>query len=66
MLAATRAIGPSVVQVRTQDVRPAALAPLLLLVLRQFKSELDSGALLIVDEVKSRVRLLPLVERRPS
>jgi predicted nuclease of predicted toxin-antitoxin system len=28
MLAATKATGPSVVQVRTQDVRPQTLAPL--------------------------------------
>lgn len=30
MLAATQAKGPSVVQVRTQDVRPQTLAPLLI------------------------------------
>jgi len=65
MLAATRAAGPSVVQVRTQDVRPAVLAPLLVPVLRQFEIELDSGALLVVDEAKSRVRLLPLARRPP-
>ncbi len=61
MLAATKAIGPSVVQVRTQDVRPETLAPLLIPTLRQFEHALDSGALLVVDEAKSRVRLLPLV-----
>ena len=60
MLAATKATGPSVVQVRTQDVRPQTLVPLLVPILRQFESELNAGALLIVDEAKSRVRLLPL------
>lgn len=60
MLAATRATGPSVVQVRTQDIRPETLAPLLIPLLRQFESELEIGALLILDETKSRVRLLPL------
>ena len=60
MLAATRATGPSVVQVRTQDVRPQTLAPLLIPVLRQYENELMAGALLVVDEAKSRVRLLPL------
>jgi predicted nuclease of predicted toxin-antitoxin system len=60
MLAATKATGPSVVQVRTQDVRPESLAPLLITTLRQYESELEAGALLIVDEAKSRVRLLPL------
>jgi predicted nuclease of predicted toxin-antitoxin system len=60
MLAATKASGPSVVQVRTQDVRPEALAPQLIPTMRQYESELDAGTLLIVDEAKSRARLLPL------
>lgn len=60
ILAATRATGPSVVQVRTQDVRPDSLAPLLIPILRQYQSELEAGALLIVDEAKLRVRILPL------
>lgn len=60
MLAATKATGPSVVQVRTQDVRSQILAPLLVPILRQYENELDVGALLIVDEAKARVRLLPL------
>ncbi len=61
MLAATGATGPSVVQVRTQDVRPQSLAPLLIPVLGQYEGDLDAGALLIIDEAKSRVRLLRLV-----
>jgi predicted nuclease of predicted toxin-antitoxin system len=60
MLAATRATGPSVVQVRTQDVRPQILAPILVSLLRQYEQDLDAGALLVVDEAKSRVRVLPL------
>jgi len=60
MLAATQATGPSVVQVRTQDIRPQTLAPLLIPILRQYENDLETGALLIVDEAKSRVRLLPL------
>jgi hypothetical protein len=39
------------------------LAPVLIPLLRTFEDEFDSGALLIVDEAKSRVRLLPLVPR---
>jgi predicted nuclease of predicted toxin-antitoxin system len=62
MLAATQAKGPSVVQVRTQDVRPRSLAPLLLPLLHQYQSELEAGALLVVDEARSRVRLLPLTK----
>ena len=63
-LAATQASGPSVVQVRTQDVRAQTLAPLLIPLLQQYENELDTGALLIVDQGKSRVRLLPLIRRR--
>ena len=61
MLAATQAEGPSVVQVRTQDVMPARLAPLLVRVLRQFEAELARGALIIVDEARARARVLPLL-----
>ncbi|MFO0916659.1 MAG: DUF5615 family PIN-like protein [Pirellulales bacterium] len=63
MLAATKATGPSVVQVRTQDVRPASLAPTLIPVLQEFETELLAGALLVVDEAKSRIRLLPLAQK---
>lgn len=65
MLAATRAQGPSAVQVRTQDVRPGSMAPLLIPVLHQFRDELEAGALLIVDEARSRVRLLPIARAAP-
>ncbi|QDU38896.1 hypothetical protein Mal4_32280 [Maioricimonas rarisocia] len=60
MLAATQAKGPSVVQVRTQDVRPASTAPILMPVLRQHEAELERGALLIIDPGRCRLRLLPL------
>jgi predicted nuclease of predicted toxin-antitoxin system len=60
LLALTHAGGPSVIQVRTQNVRPRILAPLILPLLRRYGSELESGALLVVDEARWRVRLLPL------
>ena len=60
VLAVTRAMGPSVIQVRTQDVMPKHLGPVLASILTQYQSALEKGALLIVDEAKSRVRLLPL------
>ena len=60
MLAATQATSPSVAQIRTQDVRPESLAPLLILVLRRYENELTEGALLIADRSRSRVRILPL------
>jgi len=47
MLAATQATGPSVVQVRTQDVRPQSLAPLLIAILRHFDNELMADRTLV-------------------
>ena len=59
LLALTRAENPSVIQVRTQDVFPEVLGDRLVSVLREHQSVLEKGALLTVDEEKSRVRILP-------
>ena len=61
VLALTHATGPSVVQVRGDDVLPATIGKLVIAALRQHESELSSGALLVVDERKKRVRSLPLL-----
>jgi predicted nuclease of predicted toxin-antitoxin system len=60
LLALSRADGPSVIQVRAQDVSPAHLGPLLVAALRAHGEALERGALLNVDEAKSRVRILPI------
>jgi predicted nuclease of predicted toxin-antitoxin system len=60
ILALTRAAGPSVIQVRTQDVLPLSLAGTLISVIRDNESALDQGALIVVDETRARVRILPL------
>ncbi len=60
ILAATRAEGPSVVQLRAQNLAPDALAPLLVNVLRHYSANLASGAILTLDARRSRVRALPL------
>lgn len=60
VLALTQAESPSVIQVRTQDVTPAHLAEIVIGVLRNSESALETGALIVVDEGKSRLRLLPL------
>jgi predicted nuclease of predicted toxin-antitoxin system len=59
LLALTRAESPSVIQVRTQDVFPEILGDRLVNVLQEHQSILEKGALLTVDEGKSRVRILP-------
>lgn len=51
--------GPSVVQVRAQDVLPNHLEQTVATALRQHQKDLNTGALVLVDETRSRVRLLP-------
>ncbi len=52
--------GPSVVQVRTQDVMPGALGPKLFPALRTYARQIEAGALLTIDEVRARIRILPI------
>ena len=59
LLATTRAQGPSVIQVRAQDIMVSSLGPRLLMVLRQYESILRRGALVTIDETKLRVHILP-------
>lgn len=59
-LALTHAGAPSVIQVRTQDVSPAHLGSTVISVLHAHRESLAGGALVTVDEAKSRVRILPI------
>jgi predicted nuclease of predicted toxin-antitoxin system len=59
-LVATRGEGPSVIQVRTQDVLPAHMESLLVRVLKEYETAIETGALVVVDEDRLRVRFLPL------
>jgi predicted nuclease of predicted toxin-antitoxin system len=56
----THADGPSVLQVRGQDVLPDDIGPLVIAALRQHESALVAGAIVVVDKRKARVRVLPL------
>lgn len=60
LLAHSRADGPSVIQVRIQDVLPERLKGRMIQALRLYESMLDSCALVTVDESKARVRVLPI------
>jgi len=61
LLAATRARGPSVIQIRAQDVTPEHLAKIVVEALRQYGALLETGALVSVEEATARARILPLV-----
>jgi predicted nuclease of predicted toxin-antitoxin system len=63
LLALTGSSGPSVVQLRTHRVLSAETAAMIVSVLRQHEADLQSGAILVVDPDRARVRLLPLRER---
>jgi predicted nuclease of predicted toxin-antitoxin system len=60
MLALTHATGPSVFQVRAENVLPNHLEGVVIAALRQHDADLASGALVVVDESRSRVRVLPI------
>lgn len=60
ILAASNAEGPSVIQMRMQDVMPSSVGLLLINVLRANESLWDAGVLAIVDSAKARLRVLPL------
>lgn len=63
LLALTQAESPSVIQVRAQNILPAHLARTVIEVLRSYQSVLEQGALIVVDENRARVRILPLQRR---
>jgi predicted nuclease of predicted toxin-antitoxin system len=60
LLALTYASGPSVVQLRTPDPMATRVAPKVARALTQHRIPIESGALVTVDEMRSRVRILPL------
>ena len=60
LLAKTRAVGPSVVQVRDADPSPEHIGGLVIAALNDHRPALEMGALVTVDGRRSRVRVLPL------
>ncbi len=64
LLAASGVDSPSVIQARTQDVMPEAISGPVLQGLDEHAAALESGALIVIDERATRVRILPL--KRPG
>lgn len=60
MLALSHAAGPSVLQVRAQDVLPTQLERSVVAALEQHEADLSAGALVVVDVHRNRVRVLPI------
>jgi len=59
-LALTKAEKPSVIQVRTQNVTVSHLSKMVTTTIEKYADLLNAGALLILDENKQRIRILPL------
>jgi predicted nuclease of predicted toxin-antitoxin system len=60
LLAVTGAAGPSVLQVRSQDVLPDTIGRDVVRVLTMRAEAFAAGAIVTIDKVKSRVRVLPI------
>ena len=60
MLAHSHETGPSVLQVRTEDTLPDSLEELAVASINQHEANLSSEALVVVDESRNRVRVLPI------
>ena len=66
LLSMTQKAGPSVIQVRTQDVTPDAIGSLVLIAVEKHREALDQGALLSIRRQTSRVRVLPIKKAGPE
>jgi len=60
LLAATNATGPSVIQLRTQNVMPSAISTIVISAITAHQPELMKGAILTVDLNKMKIRILPI------
>src|SRR5437899_2995934 len=60
LLALTRAVGPSVIQVRAQDVLPDAIGEIVVQSLNTHRDAVTAGALITIDRAAARVRILPI------
>lgn len=61
ILAVTHALGPSVIQIRTQDPLPEIVGALVISAIQLYRSLLERGALITIDPKRSRARVLPIV-----
>ena len=60
ILSLSRAAGPSVFQVRTQDILPSTIGSLVVRTLQQHGAALEAGAIVVLDASSSRARILPI------
>jgi predicted nuclease of predicted toxin-antitoxin system len=60
ILAITHGKKPSVIQMRTGALRPNRIGSVVLSAIKMLAADIDKGALVTIDQHKTRVNLLPL------
>ena len=60
ILALTKAQAPSVIQMRTENVLPEYFSKTLISVVKKYKTHLHKGAIIVLDDMTHRLRILPL------
>ena len=60
ILASTQKRRPSVLQLRSDILTPTAIGPVVVAAIRHSDQELRNGALISIDAVRARMRILPL------
>jgi predicted nuclease of predicted toxin-antitoxin system len=66
ILAVTHREKPSVVQIRSDNLNPDVIGSQIIAALQQLEEQLQEGALIIVEPLRTRVRLLPLITAKTS
>lgn len=60
LLALKQTTQPSVVLLRTSDLRPGVVGPKLVSILNDLREDLQAGALVVVEDERIRLRRLPI------
>ena len=63
LLALSSETGPSVIHIRTADTMPDKIENIIIPVIKKYQELLIKGALISIDKVHSRIRVLPLNQK---
>jgi predicted nuclease of predicted toxin-antitoxin system len=60
MLAHSKSEGPSVIQIRNQNIIPEVSGEMILSIIKSYKDLLEQVVLIVIEELHHRIRILPL------
>jgi predicted nuclease of predicted toxin-antitoxin system len=60
MLTHSNSEGPSVIQVRNQNIIPEVSGEMILSIIESYKELIEQGVLIVIEELQHRIRILPL------